>query len=221
MVSDGAIALAASLVEAAVRAAVLAGAPRRTVAATAAAVASAMVAGRGGDGAQDGAAEPSAVSERRRKKNRRKKERRKEAKIGDLEVAHEAAPVAESTRSGLGVGEHPDLAMNHQFTPPAMDAPPPPPVPPPGPDVTMREEVEPVLMAAPMALSPENLATHNVQQSGHQPREIDFDGQSSAKSQRLSHMDLGSVRAFLGLPRHFPTSSMDSAGTPVPGDDDL
>ena len=202
--------MAASLVEAAVRAAVLAGAPRRTVAAAAAAaVASAMVAGRGCDGARAGASEPSAVSERRKKKNRRKKERRKEAKVEDLEVAHEAAPVMEGTRAGLGVGEHPDLSVVSL----ARVAPPPPPEPPPGPDVTMREEGVPSLMAAPMALSPANLEVHEVQQSGHQPREIDFDDQSQRHS-----MDSQSVRAFLGMQR----PSMDSsAGTPVPGDVDL
>lgn len=204
--------MAASLVEAAVRAAVLAGAPRRTVAAAAAAVASAMVAGRGCDGARAGASEPSAVSERRKKKNRRKKERRKEA-------AHEAAPVEEGTRAGSGVGEHPDLLAVSLAT----VAPPPPPEPPSGPDVTMEEEGEPSLMAAPMALSPANLEVHELQQSGqsseqlqhsgHRPREIDFDDQSQTQS-----MNSQAVCALLGIPR----PSMDSsAGTPVPGNDVL
>ena len=206
MASNGGAALAVSLVEAAVRAAVLSGAPRRTVAAAAAAVASAMVAGRGSDGARAGASEPSAVSERRRKKNRRKKERRKEARAGDPELAHDAQPVEDGTCSRLDVGEHPVLGTDVSL---ATAAPPPPPEPAPGTDATMREEGDPSLMAAPMALSPANLAVFEGQQNGHQPREIEFDDISQRHS-----MDSQAVRHLLGI-------EASSAGTPVPGDDDL
>lgn len=72
MASDGALAMAVALVEAAVRGAVKAEAPRRTVAATGAAcVSAALAALLGADGTRGSAALPSAVAKRRRKKKKR------------------------------------------------------------------------------------------------------------------------------------------------------
>ena len=111
-------------------------------------------------------------------------------------------------RLGLGVGGRPDLVSDAVL---AMVAPPPPPEPSPGPDVTMREDGEPSLMAAPMSLSPANLAEHEVQQGGLQPRQIDFDSQTQAT--------IPGMRDFLGLDR-LSLASGTVAGTHA-GDDDV
>ena len=178
-----------------------------------------VVATQGDDGDVSAETLLAALREARSTQRRRKRERRRATRAGSTAAtpaaelarttAHdsEAQPAEEGIRWGLGVGGRPDLVSDASL---AMVAPPPPQEPSPGPDVTMREEGEPSLMAAPMSLSLANLAEHEVQQSGLQPRQIDFDSQSQRDSEQSRY-----VRGEFGLSRR-----RDSLASSA-GDDDL
>jgi hypothetical protein len=161
-----------------------------------------------------------ALREARSTQRRKKRERRRATRAGSAAAApaaelapntaqdSEAQPAEEGTCLGLGVGGRPDLVADAALVTVA----PQPPEAPPRPDATMREDGEPSLMAAPMALSPANLAALEArQQIGQQPRQIDFDGQSQRGS-----LQSQVVRGLLGLDAGSTQGS--NAGTDAGGD---